>query len=131
MLAAEFAGEGSVQGNEFGRRRPVHQEVREIEEPGKLANRVGVIVHPQIDPPIVATAVAAAFADDEESRRLTAASIAARGIGCPEAGDQQLRERETPGLERSCQPVHDRRTGENVALGGIVDAGSPTGPGEA
>ena len=50
------------------------------EHPGQLRDRVVVIVDPEVDEPVVAAAVAALGADDEQRRRFPAAPIATRGL---------------------------------------------------
>ena len=110
---------------------PFRVEVRQVKQPPSSADRVGVVVHPEVDPAVVAAAVPAALPDHEERRRLAAAPVAPGGIGRGKTGHQQLRERETSGLERVRQPVDHRGPREDVALGRVVAAGSPARPGEA
>ena len=88
----------------------------QVHEPGQLADRVVVVVDPQVDPAVVPTAVAAARSHDEQRGRLTTASIAAGRIGGRQARDQELRERPAARQERVGQAVDDRGSGEDVAL---------------
>ena len=56
----------------LGRRGQV--EVVEVEQPGQLGDRVGVVVDPQVDGDVVEAAVPGALPDDEQRRRLPAAA---------------------------------------------------------
>ena len=59
----------------------------------ELGHRVGVVVHPQVDPAIGRPAVATAGSNDEEGGRLAAARIAAGPVAGQERGQQPVRQR--------------------------------------
>ena len=120
-------GERLVDRDEIRLGRSLEVEPVEGEDPPELPDRVGVVVHVEVDPAVVAAAVPATGADHQERRGLTSPSVAARAVGIGQAGDEQLRERPTAGLEPVRQRIDDRGPGEDVALGRIAVTGSAAG----
>src|SRR3954447_25081568 len=103
----------------------------EVEDAGELGDRVVVLVDAEIDPDVVAGAVAGASADDQEGSRLAAAPVAAGRVRRREARDEQLRKR--PTAREGCvdETVDDRRAGEDVALRRVPGPRPASGPREA
>src|SRR5207244_3615216 len=97
----------------------------------ELADRVGMVVHAQVDPAIVAAAVAATGPDDEDRGGLPAAPIAAGLVGCLQTCDQALGERSATGGERVDERVDDRRSSEDVSLRGVTRPRPAASPCEA
>ena len=118
-----------------GRRRQV--ELVEVDQPGQLVDRVGVVVDAQVDGDVVVPAVAGPVAYDEQCRRLAPAAVTSRVV----AGGQRREQAALDGLclgrdPRALHRLHHVGTGEDVALDRVAAAlaaapGRPTGPGEA
>ena len=118
-----------------GRRRQV--ELVEVDEPGELRDRVGVVVDAQVDGDVVVPAVARPVAHDEQCRRLATAAVTSRVV----AGGQRREQASLDGLVLGRDPcplhrLHHLGTGEDVALDRVAAAlaaapGRPAGPGEA
>ena len=65
----------------------------ELEQPAELLERALVVVHPEVDEDVREPRVSLLRADDEDRRRLLAATVAARRLRCVEAVEQALGER--------------------------------------
>ena len=90
-----------------------------------------MVVDPQVDPAVVATAVAACRTDDEEGRRLAPTGIAAGLIARREGRQQPVRQGSLRSLEgRQCVVDHSRPD-EDVALDRHVLRRPTPGPGQA
>ena len=127
----ELRRERLVQWHELGRGRPVHEQAAQVEDPAELADRVGMVVDPEVDPAIVAAAVAGTLAHDEEGRGLAAAPVAPGGVGGGQAGHEQLGERPAAGQVRLGERVDDTGPRQDVALGRVPVARPAPGPREA
>ena len=89
----------------------------EAEDAPQLGDRRRVIVDPQVDEPVGATAVAAVLADDEQRSRLAAPPVAACRLCGRERGEQPLGERSSGGRLECLGERVDRLLGdEDVAL---------------
>ena len=90
-----------------------------------------MIVDPQVDPAVVAAAVAGPFADDEERCGLPPAPVAARVVGRSQARDEELGERPPAREIRIDEGVDDTGPGQDVALCRVSVARAVPGPCEA
>src|SRR6267142_3642804 len=87
--------------------------VRLVVEAPELAERLHVVVDPQIERGIVFTGM------DDERRRLLAALVAARGFARFERRDQPFREWTARSLIRACGLADDALIGEHISGDGI------------
>ena len=108
-------------------------EVVEVEEPGQLGDRCGVVVHPQVDRDVVAAAVAGTLADDQQRGRLAPALVTARVVAGGQRGEQPVRQRQVGGgrLPGGDHRQHDVLAGQAVALDRVALAGLAAGPVDA
>ena len=109
-------------------------EVVEVEQPGQLGDRVGVVVDPQVDGDVVEAAVPGALADDEQRGRLPARAgrrrRRRRPRAPPAAGGPAARRRRWPRQASSIASTTSL-AGQDVALDRVAVAGDAAGPVEA
>ena len=109
----------------------VEVEPVQVEQPGQLRHRIGVVVHPEVDLDVV-PAVARAGRGDHERGRLPAAAVAARLVAGAQHGQQPLGQPLAPsGAPGGEHRVDDLGAGQDVALHGDVAVGDASGPGHA
>jgi hypothetical protein len=98
------------------------------EKTGQLLHRVGVIVHSQINHPVVETPIASVASNYEERGRLPTTPIAARAVAlieCAKKPIHQLARRRLKGSEHSVDHLWSR---EYVPLTGARLPNTPPGP---
>ena len=66
----DLRGEGGVHWQEVSRVGTVEVQATQVDEPAELADRIGVIVHAQVDPAVVAASIARSLADDQQRDQL-------------------------------------------------------------
>ena len=108
-------------------------EVVEVEQPGQLGDRLGVVVDAQVDRDVVEAAVPGALLDHQQRRRLPAARVAAGRVAGGQRVEQPAGERRVRvgGLPGRLHGLDDVLAGEDVALDGVAVAGEAAGPVEA
>ncbi len=110
-------------------RRRSEVEIVEPVQPRELADRIGVIVHPQIDEDVASTAVAPSLGHDEKGGCLLAPPVSPGSLRGRESCDQPLRERLTVEMLEGLGERVDCRAGqEEVPLGRVPGACTLSGP---
>ena len=89
-----------------------------------------MVVDANVNPSIVETAVAAAFADNEERGGLLPTFVAPGALACTECGKESDRKVALGYLERTRDRFDDGLAGEDVALAREILAHEMAGPGE-
>ena len=69
-----------------------HRSVPHREQARELCRRIRMVVHPQVDVPIVTSLVAAAIANDQQRGRLLPAAVAARDVTRQECRQEPVAE---------------------------------------
>ena len=115
----------------LARRRAEERVVHPV-DPSQLDERVGVIVHAEIDEYVGKARVAPVALDDDERSGLASAAVAARRLRRVEAVEEALGEPLAGrGLERLRERVDRGARDEDVSLCGVALAGPAAGPGKA
>ena len=92
----------------------------QVVQPPELLDRGLVVVDAQVDEDVGQPRVAAVPLDDEQRRRLLAATVATGGLGRSEARQESLGQRAFGRLEGLRQRVDRLARDEDVALGGVA-----------
>ena len=87
-----------------------------------------MIVHPEVDVPVIASLIAATIPQDQERRRLLPAAITARGVTRKHGREESIAELALPRRESAGHRIDHALAGQDVALRREVLARDAAGP---